>query len=120
MNLSLFSEVEGMHSVTTVVDFNGKQQCDLESARQTNKTWGYIYVDNIHRTQNFKQCHFLNSQNLTVLFLHRKTTQKCQIQLMSDDVKFQDTHASQETYVKVMLRNLDKIEHLVSICSGLH
>ncbi|XP_050736162.1 centrosomal protein of 192 kDa-like isoform X2 [Eriocheir sinensis] len=43
----------------------------------------------------------------------RQVTRKCQVQLMSDNAKFQDTKVFQETYVKVMLRNLDKIEHSV-------
>lgn len=39
---------------------------------------------------------------------------------MSDNAKFQDTKVFQETYVKVMLRNLDKIEHSVSMSSSLN
>lgn len=36
------------------------------------------------------------------------------MQLESDDVSFPDTKTTKESYVKVTLKNLDKVDHSVS------
>lgn len=57
---------------------------------------------------------------LLLILLHRMTTQKCQVQLVSDDIKFEDTKVFHESHAKVTMTNLDKIEYVVSICRNLY
>ncbi|KAG0721765.1 Centrosomal protein [Chionoecetes opilio] len=47
------------------------------------------------------------------LTLCTKDTPRCLVELVSDDVTFPDTRATQETFIKIMLRNLDKTVHSV-------
>lgn len=71
--------------------------------------WAFktVYRALLHCVYIYVCCSLLSSHS-------QREPQKTRVQLESDDVSFPDTKANKENYVKVTLRNLDKVDHCVS------